>query len=47
MNSFEKMLKVEDISKESNIKGLLFDFFVKSGKITQSELNAALTKLTK
>lgn len=44
--SFERMLKVEDITKEADIKSLLYQYFISSGYISQSDLDSVVAKIT-
>ena len=44
--SFERMLGVEDITKESDIKSLLVNYFTTKGGMTQADLDKTVQKLT-
>ena len=44
--SFERMLKVEDITQEADIKSLLYNYFTSSGYISQSDLDSVVAKIT-
>jgi protein tyrosine/serine phosphatase len=44
--SFERMLGVEDITKESDIKSLLVNYFTTKGGMTQTDLDKTVQKLT-
>ena len=44
--SFERMLKVEDITQEADIKSLLYNYFTSSGYISQRDLDSVVAKIT-
>ena len=44
---FEKQFGVEDISKVSNLKELMMDYYEKDGSIPTEDLTKMVEKLTK